>query len=243
MSTEGERLQKVLARVGVASRRACEDLMRAGRVTINGRRAELGSRVDIDADVVAIDGVEIALSADLVYLALHKPIGVLTTARDERGRRTVLDLVPSDIRTFPVGRLDMNTSGLLLMTNDGGFANRVAHPRYEVPKTYMAEVKGKVAPRQVRDLRTGVDLDDGAARAESVRVRAAGKGRSLIEVVVKEGRNRLIRRMLDAVGLEIASLIRTAIGPIALGRLKPGEWRPLTRAEILQLERSAERLD
>lgn len=234
-----ERLQKVLARVGVASRRAVEDLIKAGRVAVNGRPAELGMRVRSDRDEVTIDGVPVGLATDLAYLALHKPTGVVTTARDTHGRPTVLDLVPSDPRVFPVGRLDRDTSGLLLLTNDGEFANRIAHPRHEVPKTYVAEIRGKATRAHARKLEAGVELTDGPARAEEVRVRAGGEGRALVELVVREGRNRLVRRMLDAIGLDVVSLVRTAVGPIRLGRLAAGQWRHLKRTEILELGRSA----
>lgn len=238
MSTEsGERLQKVLARVGVGSRRACDELIRAGRVSVNGDRAELGTRIDPERDAVEVDGVPVALSTDLVYLALHKPVGVISTARDTRGRKTVADLVPAHPRLFPVGRLDLDTSGLLLMTNDGEFANRVAHPRFEIPKTYVAEVRGVVTRTTVRTLQSGIDLDDGPARAERARVLASAPGRGVVEVIVHEGRNRIVRRMLDVVGLQVVSLVRTAIGPVKLGRLKLGEWRQLKRTEILELQR------
>jgi len=236
----GERLQKVLARVGVASRRAVEDLIKAGRVTVNGRPAELGMRVQSDRDEVTIDGVPVGLATDLTYLVLHKPTGVVTTARDTHGRPTVLDLVPSDPRVFPVGRLDQDTSGLLLLTNDGEFANRIAHPRYEVSKTYVAEIRGKATRAHARKLEAGIELTDGPARAEDVRIRASGGGRALVELVVREGRNRLVRRMLDAIGLDVVSLVRTAVGPIRLGRLSAGQWRHLKRTEILELGRSAQ---
>jgi 23S rRNA pseudouridine2605 synthase len=232
----GERLQKVLARAGVGSRRACDELIRAGRVTVNGHTAELGTRIVADRDRVEVDGVPVRLGPDLVYLALHKPPGVLTTARDTRGRRTVADLVPAEPRVFSVGRLDMDSTGLLLMTNDGEFANRVAHPRFGVAKTYVAEVRGNIGRGSVRKLKEGVALTDGRARAESVRVRASAQGKMLVELVVREGRNRLVRRMLDAIGVEVVSLVRTAIGPVRLGRLKAGEWRTLTRSEIQSLQ-------
>ncbi len=232
---QGERLQKVLARAGVGSRRSCDDLIRAGRVTVNGRTAVLGTRIDADRDTVEVDGVPVALSPDLVYVALHKPAGVLTSARDARGRHTVAELVPAEPRLFPVGRLDMATTGLLLMTNDGEFANEVAHPRFRVAKTYVAEVRGKLSRGSVRRLKEGIELTDGIGRAESVRARASTKGKMLVEIVVREGRNRLVRRMLDAVGLEVSSLVRTAVGPVRLGRLKAGEWRMLTRSEIQSL--------
>lgn len=235
----GERLQKVLARAGVGSRRACDELIGAGRVTVNGRRAELGVRVDPRTDTVEIDGVRVALEPDLVYLALHKPVGVVTTARDTHKRRTVTDLVPAEPRVFPVGRLDKDTSGLLLLTNDGEFANRVAHPRFGVPKTYLAEIRGSVKRAQVKALERGVDLEDGTAAAERVRVRAESGGRTLLEVVVSEGRNRLVRRMLADVGLDLSSLARIGIGDVRLGRLSAGKWRKLKRTEVLELLRSA----
>jgi 23S rRNA pseudouridine2605 synthase len=239
----GERLQKVLARAGVASRRACEELIAGGRVTVNGVVAELGSRVVEGRDEVAVDGVVVSLAADLVYLALHKPAGVISSVRDTRGRRTVVDLVPPDPRVFPVGRLDLDSSGLLVLTNDGEFANRIAHPRFQVPKTYVAEVRGPIDRSRLRSLARGVDLDDGPARAESVRLRASSAQRALVEVVVAEGRNRLVRRMLDAIDLDVVSLLRIAIGPLRLGRLPAGQWRYLKRPEVIALERSSSTVD
>jgi len=220
--------------VGFGSRRASEDLIRAGRVVVDGRPAELGTRVAAGF-VVEVDGVRIETGVDLVYVALHKPVGVVTTARDRNGRPTVLDLVDPTPRVFPVGRLDRDSSGLLFLTNDGVFAERVAHPRYEVPKTYVAEVAGRLTPRSLTDLRRGVDLDDGPARAEHVAVKATKAGRSIVELTVREGRNRLVRRMLAACGVEVVSLVRTAIGPIRLGRLKPGMWRHLRRDEVVRV--------
>lgn len=238
-----ERLQKVLARAGLGSRRSSEDLIRSGRITVNGERAELGSRFDPAEDSVAIDGVPISLQLELVYHALHKPVGVVTTAKDERGRRTVLDLVPDEPRVAPVGRLDRDTSGLLLLTNDGDFANRIAHPRYEVSKTYVAEVVGKVSQGTASRLQKGVHLDDGRARAEQVRIRASSRGRTVLELTVREGRNRLVRRMLASQELEVIKLVRTAIGPVRLGRLKEGDYRELKRTEVLELLRETEPLD
>jgi 23S rRNA pseudouridine2605 synthase len=230
-----ERLQKVLARAGLGSRRSNEDLIRAGRVTVNGRRAELGTRVDPARDTVEIDGVEVPLEPELVYIALNKPVGVVTTAKDPDRRRTVIDLVPRDPRVMPVGRLDRDTSGLLLLTNDGDFANRIAHPRYEVPKTYVAEVRGKVTKGLTHRLEKGVSLDDGPARAESVRMRESSRGRTILELTVREGRNRLVRRLLESQALTVTSLVRTAIGPVRLGRLKEGDWRVLKRPEVMEL--------
>jgi 23S rRNA pseudouridine2605 synthase len=231
----GERLQKALARAGFGSRRACEDLIRAGHVRVNGQRAELGMRIDPNADEVLVRGVLAAVSPDLVYWALHKPTGVVTTANDPQGRMKVVDLVPKEPRVFPVGRLDIDTSGLLFLTNDGEFANRIAHPRYGVPKTYVVEVGRSVGASLARKLVRGFDLDDGRARAESARVQVTSGGRSLVELVVHEGRNRLVRRMFEAAGVEVTSLVRIAIGPIRLGRLKEGGWRTLRANEVRDL--------
>jgi 23S rRNA pseudouridine2605 synthase len=233
--TGGERLQKALARAGFGSQRACEDLIRAGHVRVNGKRAELGMRIDPNADEVTVRGVRAAVSPELVYWALHKPTGYLTTASDPQGRPKVVDLVPREPRVFPVGRLDIDTSGLLFLTNDGEFANRIAHPRYGVPKTYVAEAGRSVGASLARKLVRGLELDDGPARAESARVQITSGGRSLVELVVHEGRNRLVRRMFDAAGVEVTSLVRTAIGPVRLGRLKEGGWRTLRPTEVRDL--------
>jgi 23S rRNA pseudouridine2605 synthase len=237
VSEQAERLQKVLARAGFGSRRASEELIAAGRVKVNGQIAELGQRVETARDKIEIDGVPVDVSAELVYLALHKPVGVVTTARDTHGRKTVLQLVPPQPRVFAVGRLDRDTSGLLFLTNDGAFAEHVTHPRYEVPKVYVAEVTGRLTTSQSNALRKGVQLEDGAARAD-VRVRATSANRTVVELTVREGRNRLVRRMLAAVGLDVLSLTRTSIGNVRLGRLKPGDSRPLKRTEVVDLLRS-----
>jgi 23S rRNA pseudouridine2605 synthase len=214
-------------------------LIRAGRVTVNGETVSLGARVDPSSDVVAVDGVQVPIATDLVYVALHKPIGVLTTARDPQRRTTVLDLVPDTPRIFPVGRLDRDTSGLLFLTNDGVFAEHVAHPRYEIPKTYVAEIRGHLRPGQRSALRRGVRLDDGPARASNISITASQGGRALVELTVHEGRNRIVRRMLAATGLDVVSLHRVAIGPIRIGRLKAGTWRHLRRDEVLAVLQQA----
>lgn len=201
-------------------------------MAVNGAAATLGARVGAD-DVVEVDGVRIATAPGLVYIALNKPVGVVTTARDPQRRPTVIELVDTEHRVFPVGRLDIDTSGLLFLTNDGLFAEHVAHPRYEIPKTYVAEVRGRIPPGRISALRKGIELDDGPARAERVAVKATKPGRTAVELTVREGRNRLVRRMLEAADVQVVSLARTAIGPIQLGRLRPGTWRRLRADEVL----------
>lgn len=202
---------------------------------MDGQVAELGMRIDPVIAEVRVDGVRAPTTPDAVYIALNKPVDVITTARDTHGRATVLGLVPEEPRVFPVGRLDKDTSGLLLLTNDGIFANQIAHPRYGVPKTYVAEVKGSVEPAKLRRLIRGVPLSDGVAKAESARLTASSRGRAVVELVVREGRNRLVRRLLDAVGLEVTRLARTSIGAVKLGRLKEGTWRHLKPDELRAL--------
>ncbi len=229
---DGERLQKVLARVGIGSRRVCEDLIAEERVKVNGEIAELGRRVDPDHDLVEVDGAPIGIRPGLVHYLLNKPVGVVTTASDPQGRPTVIDLVPAEPRVFPVGRLDLDTEGLLLLTNDGELANRIAHPSHGVDKEYLAQVQGTPSRAALRTLREGVELDDGrTAPAEASLV-----DDGLVRLVIHEGRNRQVRRMLDAVGHPVVRLIRTRIGPLSDRRLPPGEWRPLTEPELRSLE-------
>jgi pseudouridine synthase len=227
------RLNRYLASAGVGSRRAVDELIRAGRVTVNGQVGELGGAV-VEGDVVAVDGRPVA-PQELGYLMLHKPPGVVTTASDPQGRRTVLDLVESPQRMFPVGRLDRDTTGLLLLTNDGELANRLAHPRHGVEKTYVAEVEGDPPPDVLRRLAQGVDLEDGPTAP--ARVRRLGPGR--IELVIHEGRNRQVRRMCEAVGHGVRRLHRSAYGPLELGALAEGRWRALTPDEVDALRRLA----
>lgn len=231
---DGERLQKVLARAGVGSRRACEEYIADGRVKVNGEVAELGRRIDLDHDHVTIDGATIPVRPGLVHYLLNKPAGVVTTADDPQGRPTVVELVPDDPRVFPVGRLDQDTEGLLLLTNDGELTHRITHPRFGVDKEYLAHVQGEPSRGAVRRLREGVELDDGPTAPAEVALVAP----SLLRITIHEGRNRQVRRMCEAVGHPVERLVRVRIGPIKDRRLKPGSWRALTQDEVLLLERS-----
>ena len=231
---EGERLQKVLARVGIGSRRVCEDFIAAGRVTVNGEVAVLGRRVDVESDAVEIDGAPIGIRPGLIYLLLNKPKGVITTADDPEGRQTVMELVPSEPRVFPVGRLDMETEGLLLLTNDGELAFRLTHPSFGVEKEYVAYVEGEPSRNVLRQLRLGVELDDGITAP----AKASLVSPSVIRLTLHEGRNRQVRRMCEAVGHPVTRLVRVRVGPIADRKLKPGAWRELTQAELHSLQKA-----
>lgn len=235
MTDEGERLQKVLARVGIGSRRHCEELIEEGRVTVDGEVARLGRRVDITTARVEVDGVPVGVRPDLVHYLLNKPRGVVTTASDPQGRPTVVQLVPAEPRVFPVGRLDADTEGLLLLTNDGDLTHRLTHPSFGVEKEYLAEVDGRPGRGALRALREGVELDDG--RTAPAQVGAVEP--SVLRIVIHEGRNRQVRRMCEAVGHPVRRLVRTRIGPLADRTLSPGEWRPLTVDEVRALERAA----
>ncbi len=230
----GVRLQKVLAAAGVGSRRSCEELIGAGRVEVDGEVIRrFGARVDPKRQVIKVDGKRIPASEDLVYLALNKPPGVVSTMYDDRGRRTIADLVGDRTqRLFHVGRLDYDTEGLILLTNDGELAHRLAHPRYGVLKTYLAEVKGPVPRDMARRMTTGVDLDDGTVTADRFRVVEQAGTRVMVEVTLHEGRKHVVRRMLAEVGHPVSRLVRTQVGPISLGSLRPGATRKLTTAEV-----------
>lgn len=230
----GERLQKVLARVGLGSRRVCEDLIEDGRVTVNGEVAELGRRVEAETDLVEVDGAPIGVRPGLVYYLLNKPAGVVTTASDPQGRPTVVELVPAEPRVFPVGRLDLDTEGLLLLTNDGELANRITHPSHGVEKEYLAEVEGEPSRAVLRRLREGVELDDGPTAPAQASLVAP----TLVRLTIHEGRNRQVRRMLEAVGHPVIRLIRTRISTVSDRRLAPGAWRPLSLDELRALERA-----
>jgi 23S rRNA pseudouridine2605 synthase len=236
------RLQKLLATSGVASRRKCEELMLAGEVEVDGEVVtRLGTKVDPSTAVIRVSGQRLPPASPNVYLVLNKPRGVVSTMSDPQGRRTLGDLVADrPERLFHVGRLDTDTSGLIVLTNDGDFAQRLAHPSYEVDKTYVAEVDGEVTKATLRSLREGVTLDDGPVTVSKARVVQHGKGKSIVELVIHEGRNRIVRRLLDHVGHPVKRLTRTAIGPVRLGRLPEGELRELTRDELGALLDSAD---
>ena len=236
---DGDRLQKVLARAGIGSRRACEDLIADGRVSVNGEVAELGRRVDLTHDRVEVDGAPISLRDDLVHYLLNKPTGIVTTADDPQGRRTVVDLVPAEPRVFPVGRLDLDTEGLLILTNDGELTHRLTHPSFGVDKEYLAHVDGDPGRQALRRLRDGVELDDGPTAPAKVARVSAG----VMRITIHEGRNRQVRRMCEAIGHPVLRLVRTRIGPITDTKLPPGEWRPLTIDEVRALERATAGLD
>jgi 23S rRNA pseudouridine2605 synthase len=232
---EGVRLQKVLAQAGLGSRRACEELIERRRVRVNGEVAVLGRRVDPETDVVEVDGAQIGVRPGLVHYLLHKPAGVITTADDPQGRPTVVDLVPAEPRVFPVGRLDGDSEGLLLLTNDGDLTHRLTHPSFGVDKEYLVEVEGEPSRGAIARLRDGVDLDDG----RSAPAKVAQLDARLLRITIHEGRNRQVRRMCEAVGHPVLRLVRTRIGPITDRSLKPGEWRALTQDEVRALERAA----
>jgi 23S rRNA pseudouridine2605 synthase len=233
-SHEGERLQKVLARVGIGSRRVCEDLIAEGRVLVDGEVAVLGRRVDVETALIELDGAPIGVRPDLVHYLLNKPAGVVTTADDPHGRPTVVGLVPTEPRVFPVGRLDFGTEGLLLLTNDGELAHRLTHPSFGVEKEYVAELQGSPSRATLRRLREGIELDDGVTAP----ARAALLEPSVLRLTIHEGRNRQVRRMCDAIGHPVVRLIRTRIGPLADRSLAPGAWRELTGDELRSLQRA-----
>ena len=231
---EGTRLQKVLAAAGIGSRRACESLIEQGRVSVNDEVVTgQGRRVDPEVDVIRVDTMRINTARGLVYLAMNKPKGYVTAMSDPEGRPTVGDLVRDRVeRLFHVGRLDADTEGLLLLTNDGELAHRLSHPSYEVPKTYLAEVLGPVARDVGKRLREGVELDDGIVRVDSFKLVDSTSNRVLLELVLHEGRKHIVRRALAEVGHPVQRLLRTAVGPVQLGAQKPGKIRALTRDEL-----------
>ncbi|NPV59852.1 MAG: rRNA pseudouridine synthase [Actinobacteria bacterium] len=227
-----ERLQKVLAAAGLGSRRRCEEIISAGRVSVNGRTASLGDRVDPERDEISVDGVPIDPKVEKKYLLLNKPPGYVTTVRDTRGRPTVMDLVKGEGRLFPVGRLDLETRGLLLLTNDGYLAHRVMHPSYAIDKTYLVTVEGRLGRRGLAQLREGVPLEEGVTAPARVRVLENHGGRCVLEMTIHEGRKRQVRRMCAAVGLRVTDLVRIRLGHLDLKGVEEGSYRVLSREEV-----------
>jgi 23S rRNA pseudouridine2605 synthase len=230
-----ERIQKILSRAGIASRRAAERVMEEGRVTVNGDVVkEMGARADAATDDIRVDGVRVKAAAERVYLLLNKPKGVVTTRHDPQGRRTVMDLVPAVAGLFPVGRLDVTTEGLILLTNDGAFAQRVSHPRYEVPRVYHAKVRRIPTPETLERLKRGVRVEGDRLAVDRVRV-LEGDNNAWLELTLHEGKHHEVRRLLEAVGHPVSKLKRVALGPLTTRGLEPGAYRPLTPGEIRQL--------
>jgi 23S rRNA pseudouridine2605 synthase len=236
-SDDGERLQKVLARTGWGSRRECEILIEDGRVKVNDEVAVLGRRVKTATDKVEVDGVTIGVAPGLVYYLLNKPVDVITTAKDTHGRQTVIELVPLEPRVFPVGRLDAETEGLLILTNDGELGHRLTHPSFGIEKEYLAHVdcsSNGVSESALKKLRDGIELDDGMTSPAEVGQLQPG----VLRIVIHEGRNRQIRRMCDAVGHPVERLVRVRVGPLIDRTLAPGKWRHLTTAEVVSLNQA-----
>jgi 23S rRNA pseudouridine2605 synthase len=231
----GQRLQKLLAGAGLGSRRYCEQLVEEGRVTVNGEVARVGQRADSAVDRIAVDGIPLPVREGIVYYLLNKPVGVVTSASDPQRRPTVLDLVPAAPRVFPVGRLDIMSEGLLVLTNDGDLAYQLTHPSFGVEKEYVVEVEGHLSREDVGRLRRGVELDDGLTAP----ARVASLGPRALRITIHEGRNRQVRRMCEAVGHPVRGLARTRVGPISDRALAPGQWRPLTTSEIRALWEAA----
>ncbi|MGH8873415.1 MAG: pseudouridine synthase [Acidimicrobiia bacterium] len=232
---EAIRVQKAIADAGLMSRRAAEEAIRRGRVAIDGTTAVMGDRVDVSSRQVTLDGIPIPVNPEMETHLLYKPSGVISSASDPEGRQTVVDLVAADARLYPVGRLDYDSEGLILLTNDGNLADRVTHPRYGIVKRYLALVKGNPSKTDLRSITAGIDLDDGPARALTASIVGRQGAETMVELTMGEGRNREVRRMFEAMGFEVTRLVRTAIGPIADRSLKPGQSRRLSAAEIRDL--------
>jgi len=229
-----ERLQKIIAAAGICSRRAAEELILAGKVQVNDRVVrQLGTRADTGRDEIRIDGRLITTEVERVYLMLNKPAGYVTTLKDPEGRPVVTDLV-RDVgqRVYPVGRLDYDSEGLLILTNDGAFAERVQHPRYEIPRTYLAKVRGRVTRKELQSLLKGIELEDGPFTVDGIQEEKFNEKSQWLRVTISEGRNRIIRRAMEALGHPVARLIRVSLGSLELGSLKPGEHRQLRRKEV-----------
>ncbi|SBT38650.1 pseudouridine synthase [Micromonospora auratinigra] len=232
-----ERLQKVLAAAGVGSRRACEDLIFRRRVTVNGRVAQLGDRADPTRDVIYVDGERLQADVRLVYVAMNKPRGVVTTMADEKGRTELADFIGARLeqRVYHVGRLDADSEGLLLLTNDGTLAHKLMHPSYEVLKTYLAEVAGPIPRNLAKRLTTGVELEDGPVKVDSFKLVGTLGKTAQVELSLHEGRKHIVRRLMAEMGHPVSRLVRTSIGPIKLGDLRTGRLRRLTNAEVAAL--------
>lgn len=235
--TDGKvRLQKFLAECGVASRRKSEELIEGGKVKVNGRIAEIGDKINPKRDTVTVNGKKIVKQKNCTYIVLHKPRGFITTMNDEMDRKCVAELIKDvPVRVYPVGRLDRDSEGMLLFTNDGEFANAMTHPTKHVPKTYRVTVRPSISEEQITALTQGVIIDDRKTAPAEVRVILKEEGRVVLEIILYEGRNRQIRKMCEEVGLEVARLKRTAIGSIKLGMLKQGDWRELNEDEVRKL--------
>jgi len=229
------RIQKAIANAGLMSRRTAEEAVEEGRVALDGNPTRLGDRVDVENQTLTLDGVPLPVNPQIETHLLYKPVGVISTAADPQGRKTVVDLISSDKRLYPVGRLDADSEGLILISNDGELTNRITHPRYGITKKYLAMVDGVPSTSKLRRLVSGVELEDGVARARSARLVESSEGRSLVEMVMVEGRNREVRRMLASIGHETTRLVRTAIGPIIDQDLQPGESRTLSASEVRNL--------
>ncbi|HBN96385.1 MAG TPA: pseudouridine synthase [Firmicutes bacterium] len=234
-----ERLQKVMAQSGVASRRACEELIKENRVQVNGKPAHLGQKVDPTRDLISVDGQPLATEETRRYFVLNKPFGYITTSKDQFGRKSVLDLLPGvKERVYPVGRLDYDSEGLVFLTNDGDLAYRVTHPKYELPKTYVVRLKGRITMDAIYRLRTGVILEDGRTIPAEVEALKPEGDDSILRITITEGRNRQLRRMCNKVGFQVVRLQRTAIGPLTLGKLPSGTHRSLTMKELQSLKKA-----
>ncbi len=236
------RLQKYMADNGIASRRKCEEMIEQGLVKVNGNRARIGDKVDPKRDRVSVNGKKIEAQKKLKYILLHKPRGYITTMQDEQGRKCVAELV-SDVgmRIYPVGRLDRESEGMLLMTNDGAFSNAMTHPRCHVPKTYRVTIRPSITDEQINAFHNGIEIDGRMTAPAGLRVIEKTEGRVVCEVILYEGRNRQIRRMFEELGIDVARLKRTAVGSVKLGMLAPGKWRELTEEEVRKLMLAAER--
>ncbi|MBQ3498635.1 MAG: rRNA pseudouridine synthase [Clostridia bacterium] len=242
MAKELVRLQKFMADNGIASRRKCEELIDRGVVKINGNTAHIGDKVDPKKDKVTVKGRKITVKDNLVYILLHKPRGYITTMQDEQGRKCVAELVKDvGIRIYPVGRLDRESEGMLLMTNDGTFSNAMTHPTHHVPKTYRVTIRPGITDEQIAAFQDGIEIDGRMTAPSSIRVIDKSEGRVVVEVIIYEGRNRQIRKMFEALDIEVARLKRIAVGSVKLGMLPQGKWRELKEDEVRKLMLAAER--